>query len=149
MVVRAARTDERASLEALQRRASLMHSDTRAALLAHPEAIDLPFDHIQYTLVADDSGQPLGFAVVLPRTDGDAELDGMFVEPASWRRGIGSALVAAAVSLARQQGAFRLAVVANRNALDFYRQCGFIQTGITTTQFGDGIIMGLAIDQGN
>ncbi|HEY7981721.1 MAG TPA: hypothetical protein VID19_09595 [Candidatus Eremiobacteraceae bacterium] len=46
-VVRRAIPDERAALEALQRRASLVWEDYREALLAHPDAIALPIEQIE------------------------------------------------------------------------------------------------------
>jgi GNAT superfamily N-acetyltransferase len=122
-------------LVALQRAASLMYDDTRAALLAHPEAIDLPADHIVHTLVAEKDGEVIGFAVTLPIDADNAELDGLFVAPAVWRSGAGRALVAAAA------GNRTLHVIANPNALPFYERCGFVETGVTATRFGPGIIM--------
>src|ERR1700674_2411504 len=94
--VRPAAVAERGALEALQWRASLMWEEYRDALLAHPDAIALPVEQIGRTIVAELENKPLGFAVVLPRRDGDADLDGLFVEPANWRAGIGSRLVRAA-----------------------------------------------------
>ena len=46
----------------------------------------------------------VGFAVVLRRDDGNAELDGLFVEPALWRQGIGHALIGESLKLARADG---------------------------------------------
>jgi GNAT superfamily N-acetyltransferase len=51
--------------------------------------------------------------VVLPRPDGDAELDGLFVEPGLWKRGIGRLLVRHAERQAMGEGATSLCVVAN------------------------------------
>src|SRR4051794_3757004 len=67
----------------LQRRASLVWEDYREALLAHPDAMELPLEHLDagHTVVVQRGKQLLGFSVVLPRADGDADLDGLFVEP--------------------------------------------------------------------
>ena len=64
-----------------------MWEEDREALLAHPDAIELPLQQITdgRTVVAESVGELLGFAVVLRRDDGDAELDGLFVDPAQWR----------------------------------------------------------------
>ncbi|HET9693376.1 MAG TPA: hypothetical protein VFP48_03255 [Steroidobacteraceae bacterium] len=43
---RTARGDDRAMLEALQRRSSLANEEDRAALLADPGLIDLPPEHV-------------------------------------------------------------------------------------------------------
>lgn len=92
--IRPAEPSERDRLEELQRRASLAWEEYRGALLADPDAVDLPIDHLSEgrAFVAELRGEPAGFCVVLPR-DGEAELDGLFVEPAAWRSGIGSRLV--------------------------------------------------------
>lgn len=135
MVIRSARPEERAALEALQRRASLAHADTRAALLAHPEAIDLPLAHIADCLVAEADRVVTGFAVALATGADSAELDGLFVEPAQWRGGTGRALV---MHIAAGRS---LTVVANPNVLGFYVRCGFVETGRTDTRFGPAITM--------
>jgi GNAT superfamily N-acetyltransferase len=128
---------ERSALEELQRRASLMWEEDRAALLANPDAIELPLEQITggRTVVAESGGQLLGFAVVLPREDGDAELDGLFVEPAYWRHGIGRALVEQAERIATSDGAVNLWVTANTRALGFYESCGFVTVGEEQTRF--------------
>jgi GNAT superfamily N-acetyltransferase len=139
---------ERLALEELQRRASLMSEEDRDALLAHPDAIELPLEQITAgrTIVAENVGELLGFAVVLQRDDGDAELDGLFVEPAQWRRGIGRALVAEAERLAARDGAASLWVIANTSALDFYGACGFVTVGEVATRFRPAPRMRKAID---
>jgi GNAT superfamily N-acetyltransferase len=147
-VFRLAIPAERLALEELQRRASLMSEEDRDALLAHPDAVELPLEQITAgrTIVAENVGELLGFAVVLQRDDGDAELDGLFVEPAQWRRGIGRALVAEAERLAARDGATSLWVVANTSALDFYGACGFVTVGEVATRFRPAPRMRKAID---
>lgn len=135
MVIRPATKAERGALENLQRRASLIYEDSRAALLAHPDAIDLPAAHIPHTLVAEADGAITGFAVALPLPDGSADLDGLFVDPHVWRGGTGRALVVAVAS------GRSLSVVANPNALGFYTSCGFVETGRGATRFGPAILM--------
>ena len=128
---------ERSALEDLQRRASLIWEEDREALLAHPDAIELPLEQITdgRTVVAENAGTLLGFAVVLRRDDGDAELDGLFVEPTQWRHGIGRALVEQAERIAARDGAANLWVIANTRALDFYDSCGFVTVGEVQTRF--------------
>ena len=139
---------ERSALEELQRRASLTSDEDREALLAHPDAIELPLEQITAgrTIVAESVGELLGFAVVLARDDGDAELDGLFVEPAQWRQGIGRALVAEAERIAARDGAATLWVTANTNALDFYGACGFVTVGEVATRFRPAPRMRKTID---
>lgn len=87
----------------------------------------------------------LGFAVVLPREDGDAELDGLFVEPDAWRRGIGAALVAEAVRRGRARGWRALHVIANARAVPFYERCGFERVGEVMTRFAPAPLMRLRL----
>ena len=136
MIIRPAVREERGALEALQLRASLVWESDREWVLAHAELIRLPEDQILggHVLVAERDGVPLGFAVVVPRGDGDAELDGLFVDPESWRMGIGRALVVAAEALARERGSTVLHVVGNPNAAGFYSSCGFKTVGTQQTQ---------------
>lgn len=141
--IRLARPDERAALEALQFRASTEHPDYRQQILDNPEVIVLPPEQIDAGQVAvvEGGGAVKGFAVVLPREDGQAELDGLFVEPRQWRGGFGRALVDWASDYAAGLGASRLCVVANPTALDFYRAVGFVQTGEMETQFDRAPVM--------
>jgi GNAT superfamily N-acetyltransferase len=142
-MIRLARPDERDLLIALQREASLMWEEDRAALLADPGAIDIPPDQIAdgHVFVWDEGGQALGFAVVLPRDDGPAELDGLFVSPQHWGQGIGRKLTDHALEAARAQGAISLNLVANHRALGFYEKCGFQILGMVETGLSPGVRM--------
>jgi GNAT superfamily N-acetyltransferase len=147
ITIRLAAPSERAALEALQWRASLANEGDRDALLANPDAIVLPLAQIAagQVFVAEDGDHLLGFAAVLDRDDGDTELDGLFVEPAAWKRGIGRLLVAACAGYARARGARALHVIANPHAGDFYARCRFAPMGVIQTQFGTGTVMRLAV----
>ena len=147
LTIRPATLAERSALEALQRRASLAWEEYREALLAHPDAIELPDAQIRdgRAIVAVLANNIAGFAVVLPRKDGDAELDGLFVEPDLWRGGIGRHLVGQAERLALRDGAKYLHVVGNPNAEKFYLACGFVQIGLHETRFGPGLMMRKAL----
>ena len=135
--IRAARRDERQALEDLQRRSSLALPRYRAQLLAHPEVITLPQEQVDAgrVHVAQRDGVILGFSVVLPAGGEGAELDGLFVEPAFWRQGIGRRLVQAAENMARSEEAQAIWVIANPDAVDFYTACGFVQAGKVQTRF--------------
>ena len=139
--LRLASVDEHEALEALMRRASLANEDDRPNLEAHPDAIDLPVEQIARgdVVVAELDGRPAGFAAVVAE-EHHAELDGLFVEPEQWRRGIGAALVDAAVHKARRQG-LALMVVANPAAREFYERCGFTLEGEAITRFGPALRM--------
>lgn len=149
LAIRPALPEERAALEALQRRASLANPNDRDALIAHPDAIDLPLAHIAagHVFVADRAGVSVGFAAVLPREDEGAELDALFVEPDLWRGGIGRALVDYCGEIARSRGATFLHVIGNPHAEGFYIACGFRTTGTIATRFGDGLSMRRGLDE--
>lgn len=141
--IRTARIDERERLIELQRRASLANEGDRAIVLANPDMIDIPRAQFEAScvLVAERDGVPRGLAVVLPRDDGAAELDGLFVEPSAWRQGIGRHLVDAAGAHARKHGATALHVIANPHAGTFYDICGFEPVGEVQLEFGTALAM--------
>ena len=142
--IRDAQTSEIEVLEDVQRRASLVWEEYRDDLLAHPDVIDVPLHDIQAgsVRVATGSLRVLGFASLIPgRSDGAAELDALFVDPAFMRRGIGRALLDDALTLARSRGCRRIEVTANPRAVEFYVKMGFIDDGIEQTRFGPGLRM--------
>src|SRR6266850_251364 len=96
-------------------------------------AIALPIEQVTAgcVFVAERDGVVAGFAAVLPRPDGDAELDALFVEPHLWRHGIGR--------FARLRAASFLHVIGNPHAEGFYVSCGFRVTGTVDTRFGVGL----------
>jgi GNAT superfamily N-acetyltransferase len=136
-MIRLARPEEREELEELQRRASLELPDYREQLLANPDAIHLPPAQIAngQVLVAELDGRIGGFAAVV-----GGELDGLFVEPELWRRGVGAALVDEATLVARRKG-LALTVTANPSAREFYAKCGFSLESEVQTRFGPALRM--------
>ncbi|MEI8256418.1 MAG: GNAT family N-acetyltransferase [Deltaproteobacteria bacterium] len=145
--IRFARISEREGLEALQLRASLVWREYRAALLAHPEAIAIPVEQIRERRVriAERSGRVVGFAVVIPLREGEAELDALFVEPGCMHAGTGRALVVDVARLARRRGARSLFVMANPYAKAFYAKVGFVAVGRAETAFGPAVRMRMAL----
>lgn len=145
--IRLANTSDREFLEELQRRASLCNEGDRSALLAHPDSIELPQSQIDEDLVfvAEDENCIKGFAAILIRTDGNAELDALFVEPDYWKQGIGRALVEHCSSVASAKGANCLHVTGNPHAEGFYVSCNFNNAGTTDTRFGVGLLMERAL----
>ncbi|MCW2923054.1 MAG: family N-acetyltransferase [Thermoleophilia bacterium] len=138
MRIRLGQLSEQAALEELQRRASLANEGDRAAILADPGMIVLPASQLAagQVFVAEHAGVRVGFAAVLDRADGDTELDGLFVEPRSWRGGVGRQLVDRAVRYAEEHGAQALHVIGNSHAAGFYGACGFEHSGVEETAFG-------------
>lgn len=112
-------------------------------LLANPDAIELPVDHLtsDTSVVADHDGVAIGFAIVLPREDGERELDGLFVEPDCWKLGVGRAMVDRSADMARAQGAHWLYVTGNPDALGFYIRAGFEPCGVAETRFAPAPVL--------
>jgi GNAT superfamily N-acetyltransferase len=146
--IRRARLSEREELEDLQRRSSLDGELYREVLQANPDAIDLPAQQIAdgFVRVAELDGVMAGFSVLLEPQGDACELDGLFVEPAVMRRGIGRALIADAARRARRIGAERIEVDANPQAIAFYEAVGFVETGVANTQFGPAPRMSLSLE---
>jgi GNAT superfamily N-acetyltransferase len=143
VTIRAAIAHEQQGLQALQRRASLANSGDREALLAHPDAIEVPTDQIVsgQVFVLESDGLVAGFAAVVPRGDGDAELDALFVEPHLQRRGFGRSLVDHCAQVALERGSMALHVIGNPHAREFYLSCGFASVGVIETRFGPALLM--------
>lgn len=141
LTIRPARREEREALEELQRRASLALGEYNEQLEAEPDAVQLPAEQIEQggVIVAEMDDRVAGFAAILVE-DGQAELDGLFVEPELWRNGIGAALVDVAVHAARRQG-LAMMVIANPSAREFYEKCGFTVEGKAETRFGPALRM--------
>lgn len=133
---------ERKALEALQGHASLNNSGDRAAILANRDLIEVPEGQIQAgrVFVLEQAGSVVGFAVILSRSDGAAELDGLLVEPNRWGLGIGRRLVEHCANVARSQGSTTLHVVGNPHAEGFYAKCGFGRDGTIQLRFGVGML---------
>ena len=146
--IRPARADDQPALLAIVWKTVMASDRDREMLLAHPEAVQVPVDQLTpaTACVADAGLTPAVFAIVLPMADGDAELDGLFVDPAMQRLGIGRRLIERTKELALAMGASTLHVVAADDALAFYRSVGFVETGVTETQFGKAPLMCLGLN---
>jgi GNAT superfamily N-acetyltransferase len=138
--IRLAEPDDRLQLIELQRRASLAVGEPEVVrqLIERPEIIDLDEEMFanNEVFVAQRGAVIVGFATIVAHEGNDAELEGLFVEPAEWRQGIGAELVRAIEREAAAWGASRLHVVANRTVLGFYRAMGFTEIGEQRTELG-------------
>ena len=147
LLIRRAVTSEKKELEDLQLRASLTNAGDRDALLANPDAIELPLEQIAAggVFVAEWNGTIVGFAAVEPRDDGESELDALFVDPEMRRRGIARSLVEYCAEVARTRNSSALCVIGNPHAKDFYTACGFKVVGMAETRFGAGLLMRMMV----
>jgi GNAT superfamily N-acetyltransferase len=141
--IRTAVPSEKAALERLQLRASLTNEGDREALLANPDAIDLPIAQIASgdVFVHEMSGRIAGFAALQTRTDGDVDLDALFTEPDLQRHGVGRSLVEHCAQTALSRGCRALHVIGNPHAEAFYLSCGFATIGSSETRFGPALLM--------
>lgn len=140
LTIRLAHPDDRLNLIELQRRASLVGEtgDVLQQLLDDPGLIDIDEELLanNEVIVAEIGATIVGFASFIAQDGNDAELDGMFVEPTHWRQGIGRALIEAVERELVAWQATRLRVVANPNALAFYKAVGFAIIGEEKTPLG-------------
>lgn len=143
ITIRTATLTEQKILEALQLRASLTNVGDRDALLANPDAIEIPLEQIAggRVFVSEMGGVTVGFSAIERRADGETELDALFVEPTVRRHGIGRLLVDYCAEVARRGGSKVLHVTGNPHAEGFYLACGFEQLGTIETRFGVGLLM--------
>lgn len=145
--IRMAHPDDKLNLVDLQRRASLAgySGAILQRLLEEPEIIEMNLDEMMLAnneiVVAEIGTRIVGFATIIAHDGNDAELEGIFVEPEMWRQGIGTALVHAIEREAIAWEATRLHVLANPNALDFYKALGFSASGERKMRFGTAIVM--------
>lgn len=138
--IRIAHPDDGPNLVELQRRASLASEDEeiRQKLRDNPDLIALDEEMLanNEVVVAEVGDRIVGFATIVAHDGNDAELEGLFVEPTEWRKGIGTALVHAIEREASAWGASRIHVLANQKALGFYEATGFSKIGERRTELG-------------
>jgi GNAT superfamily N-acetyltransferase len=138
MRIRPGRPNERAALESLQFRASIELPAYHDAILRHPDSISLASELLNEgrVRVAETKDPLIGFSVLLAPIADTVELDGLFVDPSWWRRGVGTALMLDAFCVARAEDAARIEVTANILATGFYEKLGFSHLYETQTRFG-------------
>lgn len=148
IVTRPARPEDQAALLDIVWQTVLAEPEAYADVIASPDAVEVPIEQLDAATgcVAEVDGTIAGFAIVIPRADGEAELDALFVAPGLQRGGIGRTLIEAAKDLALAFGARRVNVVAGEKATAFYRAVGFVGVGTTRTRFGSAPVLQLTID---
>jgi len=102
-------------------------------------------------LVAEVEGRPAGYVAVhqsipVPSHEHVLEIGGLAVDPAAQGRGVGRALVEAAIEEARRRGARKLTLrvlAHNTPARRLYERCGFHVEGVLTGEF---VLDGVDVD---
>jgi GNAT superfamily N-acetyltransferase len=136
------------ALRRVYRRASLSNEGDREALLANPDALELPDTGVaegRTRVAVASEGTIVGFATGLRLDDAVLDLEDLFVDPDWRRRGIARRLVADLVASARREGISRIEVTANPHADAFYRSVGFVYFRDDETRFGPAPRLQLAI----
>ena len=152
--IRIAHPDDKLNIIEVQRRASLASEtgDILDKLLEQPELFDIDEELLanNEVIVAEIGATIVGFASFIAQDGNDAELEGMFVDPKHWRQGIGRLLIDAVTRELIAWKATRLRVVANPNALAFYKAVGFVIIGEEKTPLGPvAPVMALPIASGD
>lgn len=136
IVVRAARADELAHLPPLEKRADEMFTPLGIGPLPEPGTVEELAD-AQVVLVAGDPPQGFARLDVLRNDAGDVaapgtvHLEQLSVDPDHGRRGVGRALLRAAVAWAIEQGYGELTLATYRDVPwngPFYASEGFVET---------------------
>lgn len=134
--IRRATAADHERLEALQRLASLATGEHHQELLDNPAVFGIAAENIAHSLVAELDGEVVGFCTVLPTSADVAEVDAVFIDPKTWRRGIGRMLLIEAERRAAQSGIRTLGVTSGGHAVSFYQALGFRLSGTEMTDFG-------------
>ncbi len=141
VTVRIARRDDERRLAALDR---VTWSPAVAPAPLWPEDVDFfEKDPPEDVLVAELDGAVVGYVrlrrpTALPSHRHVLQVNGLAVDPAVQRRGLGRVLVAAAIEEARRRGARRLTVhvlATNHGARALYADCGFAVEGVRRGEF--------------
>jgi GNAT superfamily N-acetyltransferase len=111
--------------------------DTVAERAAYWAAIPKADGDEHILLIAEDSAKLMGFVHALPSRDpgasaDTAEVSTVFVRPEDWAKGIGRALLVAALDELRSQGYAKATLWVldfNERARHFYERAGFTQDG--------------------
>ena len=140
MIVRQAGPDDHRQLNDVMRRASLAveSGEVLRELLQSPELLEVDTSLLScgQVVLAESDGIPIGFASFTLTSSIEAELDGMFVDPMHWRRGVGRMIFEAVELELGERRIKRVRVVAGSQAVDFYRSVGFSIIGEEKTPLG-------------
>jgi GNAT superfamily N-acetyltransferase len=129
-VFRPARPDEAAALTEIALAAKQSWGYPDDWLAAWRADLTLTADYIrsQPVVVVELDGAIAGFCG-LARKDGDWQLEHLWLRPGFFGRGLGRALFAVAVRLARAAGATELHIRSDPNAEPFYLKMGAVHAG--------------------
>ncbi|MEV8466793.1 GNAT family N-acetyltransferase [Fluviibacterium sp. DFM31] len=140
-MIRAARPSDLPQLAELYRRGAMANAGDVEKLQAHPELLELDVDLLDVIHVCEDpAGAIIGFAALTPSRP-EAELLALFVDPFHTRKGIGRALLHAALGEAVSAGCTSCRLVVNSAAYGFYTRLGFEEIAQVETPLGPAPMM--------
>ena len=143
--IRPARAEEATGLARLAVRATEHdgHDPVLMARLAPVLQIDLTLIAAGLVFVAEDvSGAVIGVVALRPLSpSGLFLLEGIFVEPAFMRRGIGRRLIETAAGYARKLGGCAIIIYANPTSAGFYVRLGAIRIGTSPFVFSSDLLL--------
>ena len=140
--IRTARADDAAPLAAIDV-ATWTSATSPAGVPTEPRPFFRDEENPADTLVAVSDGAVLGYAKLrntlpTPSHAHVLEINGLAVDPAAAGRGVGSALVEAAVAEAARRGARKVTLRVlgtNAAARRLYARCGFVEEGVLRDEF--------------
>jgi len=140
--IRAARPDDSATLTAIDA-VSWTTANSPAGLPAEPRPFFRPDEDPADTVVAALDGVVVGYArlrnpLPVPSHEHVLEINGLAVDPGVAGKGVGGALVEAAVAEAERRGARKVSLrVLGTNAVArrLYARCGFVEEGVLRAEF--------------
>ena len=141
--VRPARVDETARLTQIAVRATRHDGYDDSAISRFMPALTVNLALIAAGLVfvaEDEQGIPRGHVALRPTGMGGLILlEGIFVDPACSRSGVGTRLFATAVERSRQMAGNVILIYSSPHAADFYARLGAIRIGMTPLVFSPDV----------
>jgi ribosomal protein S18 acetylase RimI-like enzyme len=134
-LIRDAKLTDMDDLQGVYTRASLSNENDRGLLQEHPEWLVLSDKAVidgRMRVAVDDDNRIVGFVTYLI-TDGIAELEDLFVDPPSMRKGIASSLVGDILARLSDLNFGTVEVTANPHAMAFYSHLGFVEGRVVDT----------------
>jgi GNAT superfamily N-acetyltransferase len=123
--LRRATAQDLAALNALMRASGAYHGEYAPILDGYAVTADqLARDHV---VLAEHDGEPLGFYSLV--TDGEPELDLMFVADAAQGLGLGAELFQHMAQVAKALGIDAVKIISNPPAAGFYERMGALRIG--------------------
>lgn len=141
--IRPARVDDAAALTQIAVRATKHdgYDDSAIARFMPGLKIDLALIAAGLVFVAEDEqGAPRGYVALRPTGMGGLILlEGIFVDPAYSRSGVGTRLFATAVEHSRKMAGNAILIYSSPHSVDFYAHLGATRIGVTPFVFSPDV----------